>query len=66
MSLARETARWRKQGDGWDAHVSILFTEVVEKSPKYLTNPPGEGDIFKKTEAILQRCEDHLHKYSEQ
>lgn len=38
----------RKQRAGWDTHVSILFTEVVERNPKYLTNPAAGGDIFKK------------------
>lgn len=37
------------------------------ENPKYLTNPPAEGDIKKKkNDAMLQRYKDHLHKYSEQ
>lgn len=38
-------ARWRKQGDGWDSHVSILFTGVGQGKAGSLGSPPiGEGN----------------------
>lgn len=56
-------ARRRKQGDGWDSHVSILFTEVGQREAGSLGNPPVEEGNYKR-QLLYSKCMNHEATYT--
>lgn len=48
-------AQWRKQGDGWNSHVSILFTGVGQRKAGSLGIPPAREGNCKK-QLLYSKC----------